>query len=183
MGVCSEVEGILEPYDPQFKLWDEARTYRPGEDVPDVGMASTYAVRINAPPGEPARYLTVQEGKLTNLMAHQPVHGRSVFDKWGGFLGVAGQDQLEEPGPNHIEQAMGILEEALPKAREPAPLRETREPTTMLNPDAGPPMLAHKFHVRTDLEIEIPLPWDLTEAEAERVAAFVRTLPIPPRAR
>lgn len=176
MGVYSEVEGVPEPYDRQFKLWDEARTYRLGDEVPEVGMASTYAVRLNAPPGEHARFLTVQEGKITNLMAHQPVYGKSVFDKWGGYLGRGG-DQLEEPGPSPVETAVSLVEQIVaPKMEE---LKEATENLAEVAAALGTPEHEHTFRLRHDLEIKLQLPTDLTPAEADRIAAFVKTLPIP----
>ena len=194
MGVYSEVEGIPEPYDPQFKLWDEARTYRQGDEVPDVGMADTYSVRLEGGTGKATRYLTVQGGCITNLLAHQPVHMKSVFDKWGRFLGVGGA-RLEDPGPSPLEQALNPIEEALRRARKPS---SWPEPRVLETPRGQVPELqvqehlqrqmperafddelrVHRFWIRNEIEAELRLPADLTEAEAERLAAFVRMLPM-----
>ena len=38
--------------------------------------------------------------------------------------------------------------------------------------------LTHVFHLRTDFDVEIQLPSDLTPREAARIAAFVSVLPI-----
>lgn len=38
-------------------------------------------------------------------------------------------------------------------------------------------LLAHSFHLRPDQTVKFSLPKDLTQAEAERFAAFIRTLP------
>jgi hypothetical protein len=39
-------------------------------------------------------------------------------------------------------------------------------------------LLSHYFNLRADYEIEFTLPIDLTKTEAERLAAFVRSLPL-----
>lgn len=41
-----------------------------------------------------------------------------------------------------------------------------------------PKSLTHTFNLRSDLSIEFTLPTDLTNKEAERIAAFIKTLPI-----
>lgn len=171
MGMFDQVEGILDPYDSQFKLWHaEGSVYQHGDIVPDVGMANTYAVRLNAPGGVPARYLTVQEGKITNLMAHQAVYEKSVFDKWGSYLGRGG-GPLEESGPGPVEEAIALVDAVS--------LRKTKPKPNVTKPEVAP-LLAHRFYLRSDLEIEIQLPADFDVAEAERVAAFVKTLPFGP---
>lgn len=38
-------------------------------------------------------------------------------------------------------------------------------------------LLNHTFHLRSDLSVSLSLPKDLTEHEADRVAAFIKTLP------
>lgn len=50
-----------------------------------------------------------------------------------------------------------------------------------LPPTVSPPggeSLTHIFHLRLDVEVTIDLPADLTPHEAERLAAFIRTLPM-----
>jgi hypothetical protein len=39
-------------------------------------------------------------------------------------------------------------------------------------------MLSHTYNLRVDLPVTIDLPTDLTRNEAERLASFIRTLPI-----
>ncbi|HEY8595861.1 MAG TPA: hypothetical protein VIL84_11530 [Devosiaceae bacterium] len=39
-------------------------------------------------------------------------------------------------------------------------------------------MFAHAFQLRSNLRVEISLPVDLTDHEANRIAAFVKTLPL-----
>lgn len=40
------------------------------------------------------------------------------------------------------------------------------------------PLVSHPFNLRPDLTVTIALPGDLTEKEAERLAGFLRTLPL-----
>lgn len=42
----------------------------------------------------------------------------------------------------------------------------------------GSGLADHSFRVRSDLTIQMKLPGNLTQAEAKRIAAFVRTLPL-----
>ena len=39
-------------------------------------------------------------------------------------------------------------------------------------------MLTHSFHLRADRKVEFSLPDDLTKSEAERLAGFIKALPI-----
>ena len=176
-----EVPGILEPYSSQFQIWErEGKVYKQHELVPSVGMATTYAVWLDAPLGTSVRYLTVQENRITNLMAHQPVPEASVFDKWGKYLGRAG-GPLEEPG-RPAEKAVSMIELAMREAPDTAIDEETQEPTASL---LGPPPMPeevechlHRFWLREGLEVSVTLPLDLTDEEAERFAVFVTTLPL-----
>jgi len=109
MGLFDVVEEVLEPYDQQFKLWGcEGVFYKTGDSVPKVGMADTYAVLLNGSSSEKSRYLWVQEGKITNVMAHQPIVSRAVFDKWGRCLGRGGEE-LESPGLNPVTEAASLM--------------------------------------------------------------------------
>jgi hypothetical protein len=38
--------------------------------------------------------------------------------------------------------------------------------------------LQHSFHLRADTEVTLDLPADLSQSEADRLAAFVKTLPL-----
>ncbi|CAM2065749.1 hypothetical protein SCOR_10220 [Sulfidibacter corallicola] len=38
-------------------------------------------------------------------------------------------------------------------------------------------LLAHSFHLRSDLTVEFELPVDFTKSDADRLASFIRTLP------
>lgn len=171
-----EVPGILPPYDRQVSVWGgDGREYRQHELVPDVGMAKTYSVLLNAPPGTHPRFLTVMDNRITNLMAHQPVHDASVFDRWGKYLGRGG-GQLELPGPSDVEP-VSMVE----LASRPRPTAETIEPPSTPERAERAENHLHRFWLREDLEIKLELPVDLTDEEAERVAVFVTTLPLAAR--
>lgn len=187
MGTYDEVEGILDPYGSQFKLWGcEMAIYKTGDAVPNVGMADTYAVWLDAPPDQKTCFLWVQEGKITNLMAHQPISGKSVFDKWGKYLG-AGGEKLASPGPNAVAAVVGILEEVM--GQSPAETRDRvdelleavdaeKDPLNLPTDDfARPDTIHHRFQLRTDYIVKLKLPEDLTAREAKRLATFLKSLP------
>jgi hypothetical protein len=182
MGTYDEVEGILDPYGNQFKLWDcEMSIYKSGDAVPNVGMADTYAVWLESPPDQKTCFLWVQEGTITNLMALQPIGGKSVFDKWGKFLGVGGE-KLEAPSPGPVAEVMGILSEALGRPLEKAKnrvddlLEEVEKQVEDLE-SAPSETIHHRFQLRTDYIVKFKLPADLTGGEAKRLATFLKTLP------
>jgi len=158
--VTDEVEGILGPYGAQLALWSrDGSIYRQGDSVPSVGMAETYAVRLDAPRETPPRYLWVQRSQITNLMAHQPIEGRSVFDARGRYLGRGGEELEDGTG---AEEQVTILDM----------VRNTRDDVV----DGGP-RLTHRFHLRPGLVVHVDLPVDMTVAEARRLADFVLCLP------
>ena len=208
MGSYDEVPDILEPYDPQFKIWEcEGKTYAQHNLVPDVGRAGTYSVVLAAPREAPVRFMTVQDNRITNLMAHQPVPDASVFDKWGKYLGQGG-GPLDPPGPSAVEEAVSMVELAkrngpfadsprMEKLRGvPMPGVHTEhlrpepeqvavdEMVELARPFQEPPPEGevdchlHRFWLRGDLEVKVKLPLDLTDEEAERFAVFVTTLPL-----
>jgi len=205
VGMYDEVEGILEPYSNQFKLWDcTMSVYKSGDAMPSVGMANTYAVRLDGAPDTRPCYLWVQEGHLTNLMALQPIGERAVFDKWGKCLGRGGE-KLDPPGLNPVAEAVGIVQEILEQQkvpRRPQAVENKSEPDPSVSEIAKeadskpktitelvdelkelgsgiePPEYKHEFRLRHDLEIKLTLPVDLTQAEADRIALFVKSLPI-----
>jgi hypothetical protein len=129
MGTPDHVSGIPDPYDNQFKCWnEESREFSQGDEVVPVGIARTYAVRLNSTPGHPARFLWVQDLKITAVMAHQPIVQKSVFNKWGDFLGEGGE-VLQEPGDGPVGEAMKPLMEMLNvRVPDASPLPEAMRP-------------------------------------------------------
>lgn len=162
------VEVIREPYDPRFQLWKrEGLRLEQGDKVPIVGMAPTYAVRLHSQVPAPARYLWVQDGVITNPMAHQPIGDASVFDAWGRYLGRGGSP-LDPPATGTWEQV--LIREFSPSSS-PSPVEASPTPT------ATTEMLMHRFHLRQDLEIQVSLPADLDERDVGRLCVFLRSLP------
>jgi hypothetical protein len=55
------------------------------------------------------------------------------------------------------------------------------EPVTIESLSEGPDVeetLKHSFHLRADTTVSFELPVDLTQIEADRLAAFIKTLPL-----
>lgn len=85
MGMYDIVDGVQDPYDDQFKLWDcDLTIFRLGSEVPPVRGAFTYSVILNTYEQAPPMYLLVRDGKIAELMAKKPLEGCPVFSKWGG---------------------------------------------------------------------------------------------------
>lgn len=189
MSSYDEVEGILDPYGSQFKLWDcEMKVLKSGDTVPNVGMADTYAVQLDTY-DEAAKpcFLWVQQGKITNLMALQPIAEKAVFDKWGKCLGRGGE-KLAAPGPNPVKQAVGILNEVIEGTKEVVNqkadeiIEDLAQATEKLKEELGEDYertetITHRFQLRHDYTVKLKLPEDLTDREAERIALFVQALP------
>lgn len=162
------IDGIIAPYLPDLAVWGrDGTTYRQGDQVPSLGMAETYAVLLDAPDEAPARYLWVQRGKITNLMAHQPIEGSSVFDVRGRYLGRGGET-LEDVAKNPEDPFRGWISDIVKRAHEG-------------NADAEGPARTHQFYLRPDFVVSVELPVDMTTAEARRLADFVLCLPFPRR--
>jgi len=186
MGSPDTVPAILSPYSKEFRVWEcDGRIYKQHDLVPSVGMVSTYAVLlVSADPEAHPRFLTVQENRITNLMAHQPIDGASVFDPMGKYLGRGGEP-LEPPGRPDTPP-VSMVELAKRSGVLGAVEQETLEPTrTFLEAppegdgeDEGVACHLHRFWLREDLEVKMKLPLDLTDEEAERFAVFVTTLPL-----
>jgi len=51
-------------------------------------------------------------------------------------------------------------------------------PEEQVEQHLGVDMLSHTFYLRADTPVTFELPVDLTKQEAERIAAFIKTLPI-----
>ena len=172
MGSYDEVKGVLEPYDAQVKVWDdELRVYEQGDTVRAVGMAETYAVRLNGPPEEPFRYLWVQDLRITATMAHQPLLKASVFDKWGKYLGRGGEE-LEDRSRNPIEEVLEALTDKKPASGRGSVRHHEAEV------EEDELVVTHRFHLRPDFTVEVELPEDLSRREADRLALFFCAIPL-----
>jgi len=216
--VPDTVEGVQDPYLNQFELWGaEGRQLTTGSEVPSVGMADTYAVQFLGPEDAKPMFLWVQENKITNIMALQPIGQRSVFDQRGTYLGRGGfeLDPIVTKQQSPVDIVTAIKQQTLSKVEEapvsdlveelrkvPMPeqslalsdlVKETEsdeiegeednevidqmlaELQEEMGPDPAP--LLHVFHLRPDFKLQIPLPLDLTEREAERLATFILSCP------
>jgi hypothetical protein len=168
VGVERTVPGILSPYSGVLAVWSGIGEVERGINVGPVGMANTYAVLLDAPPGEPDRFLWVQEQLVTNLMAHQPILANSVFDARGKYLGKGGSD-LDRSSTREPLPLMSLLPPPRQKTRSEMPEKETTQQTVGMTRSVLP--------VRPGIALELLLPEDLTAAEAERLANMVRLLP------
>lgn len=205
-----KVEGVQDPYINHFELWEvEKEELRTGDRVPSVGMAETYAVQYAATEKASPIFLWVQDNKITNVMAMQPIGQRSVFDQKGRYLGQGGYKldpiEIEQPDPvdlvSAVKQNKAKVQMPLEKASEKSQRSVTESSDNFADPSGEalqtsdseliddmlmeleqecPPdskSLVHRFHLRPDLELEISLPMDLTEREAERLATFILSCP------
>ena len=225
MRVPDTVEGVQDPYLNEFQLWGAmGRRFETGSQVPSVGMADTYAVQFVGPENAGPMFLWVQDNRITNVMALQPIGQRSVFDQRGSYLGRGGFDldpivvkkqehvdivtaikQSQAPEPEKVEETkvsnleedkVSDLVEALrnvPMPEGPMAITDLVEEEAEQDDDTevidemlaeleeerapDPAPLLHVFHLRPDFKLQIPLPMDLTEHEAERLATFLLSLP------
>ena len=139
-----------------------------GDFVPAVGIAKTYAVRLNALPSIKPKYLWVHDLKITAVMAHQPIEKAPVFSKWGEYLGTGGEE-LDVPRVSPVEEAtkamMGVIDKQVAKDVKP-PRESARRVRTY----------GHEFQLRDDWKVTLELPIDLTLREVERLSDWVRVL-------
>lgn len=168
------VETILAPYSPCFCLWSKDGTsYRQGDHAGPVGLAKTYAVRLHGPDDAAPRFLWVQDGVLTNPMAHQPIAQAAVFDAWGRYLGRGGES-LSAPGRGPVNSlATAVPADAVEPPSE-APPTKPRAAAPKASPRKA--TFSHTFRLRAAFQVTLDLPNDLTEREANRLAAWVRSL-------
>jgi hypothetical protein len=196
MKTPDRVAGVLDPYINRFELWNNSGAeYATGDAVPAVGMAASYSIQLPAPGNERQVFLQVQDGRITNVMALQPIGDKSVFDPRGRFLGTGGKE-LEPISLALPKKPVDIIT-AVQQMNQPAPptQQQVHEPTTpppvkerpldelidelkeMVDDLPEPDPTVHRFHLRPDFEVKIKLPDDLTEREGERLAAFLKSLP------
>lgn len=183
MGRPDRVRGIISPYDDTFHCWGEGgNEYLQRESVPPVGVAETYAIRLNAPPKQKPKYLWVHDLKITAVMAHQPIEGKSVFSKWGEYLGTGGgtlQEPRTEPVKRAVKATMDIIDKhARPKEDPELPAARQERRTEVVEHKTHPPIpvYRHEFVLREDWKVTLELPTDLTAREAARLSEWVRVL-------
>jgi len=78
--------------------------------------------------------------------------------------------------PSRFVWSVGMVSVGKAAAGEPQDIEQI--PAEEMEEPASADMLAHPFNLRMDLQVTLELPADLSRAEADRLANFVRTLPI-----
>ena len=199
MGTPDVVTGILEPYINGFELWESTgRLYQSGDAVPAVGLATSYSIQLQAPPETRDVILQVQEGRISNVMALQPLEKRSVFDPRGRYLGTGGSKleplsvlPLKPPvdlvtavrqmsSVPEVETTVPVASEANTEELSPSVEEAPPEQTEKEVSQPRMTMVEHKFHLRPGFVIQLSLPDNLTKHEADRLADFFRCLPFAP---
>jgi hypothetical protein len=74
--------------------------------------------------------------------------------------------------PSRFVWSVGMINVGRVAAGEPPQVEEVE------TEEGSEAMLVHSFHLRPETKVEFNLPADLTENEAERLAGFIKTLPI-----
>jgi len=210
MNTSDAVQGILEPYLNAFQLWGKTnKTFNTGDAVPAVGVATSYSVQLpSSDPESRSVFLQVKDGRITNVMALQPLPDSSVFDPFGRYLGTGGGElepmPVTVPKPP-VDVLSAIQEQQAQKKEEVRPQElegyEERTPRTTVHDRAvetpprslgqliediketvdalpDPEPCLHRFRLREDFDLVLDLPDDLTEHEAKRIALFVSSLPL-----
>jgi hypothetical protein len=118
--------------------------------------------------------------RIISLLAAQG-HEISRGDIIGAFRSLedlgAGQFMTGRRGlPSRFVWSVGMVSVGKAAAGEPQDIEEI--PAEELEEAASSDVLVHSFHLRTNLQITLELPADLSGAEADRLANFVKTLPI-----
>lgn len=159
---ADNITDVLPPYSGAVSVWKlGGKTVSQGSEVPQVGMASNYSILLDSEGAPHRRFTWVQDNKVTASLAHQPLHGASVFDARGTYLGQGGET-LQLPLP-HSEGPKSLVEEVMRQSPTP------RKPW---------PTLVHRFRLRRDFEVQFTLPEELTRVDLERLVAFLRLLPL-----
>jgi hypothetical protein len=78
--------------------------------------------------------------------------------------------------PSRFVWSVGMVSVGRAAAGEPQEIESI--PDESFEEESASTLLAHSFYLRVDMPVTIELPVDLTKGEAERLASFVRTLPI-----
>lgn len=82
--------------------------------------------------------------------------------------------------PTRFEWSVGLIDVgrvAQGESVEPTPLHESDNSTLVVPDEQSEGLLDHRFVLRPDFDVHLELPEDLSTAEANRLADFIRTLP------
>ena len=103
MGMFDYIEGIAEDsgYQNQVKCWENLMyTYGVGDPVDPVESFETYSIRVepyyHTRETAEARFITVEDLTITDVFSTEPVPDAPIFDKWGGYLCLGGEDDYQE---------------------------------------------------------------------------------------
>jgi hypothetical protein len=121
-----------------------------------------------------ARILARLQNNGSALGKHEVISGFRLLEEAGCGQYVEGRHGWKSRfvwavgslSASQIAQGANTAVEALPASNEDEEI------------EAEIDTLTHVFHLRTDFDVEIQLPSDLTPREAARIAAFVSVLPI-----
>jgi hypothetical protein len=177
MGMYDTLEGVPEGYDSQLKCWDcTMAEFKLGDEVSPVGIATTYSIQLGGEKLAPM-FILVEELKIKVIGAPDPLTGAPVFDKWARYVGHGGMhlERPEHPIKTALNEALmspwTVQKNSEVKAPVKAPPKQERKEPTV-------PIVTHQLRLRERFGVHLKLPTDLTENEAERIAAWVRALPI-----
>lgn len=122
------------------------------------------------------RLLAIAQSSDKSIRRSDVVGALKQFDRLGAGnfkIGRRGQPSRIEWGSPPTELGrLAVGREALAATEASNPRRKRRD-------DGAEPVrtITHQYMLRPDLHIEINLPDNLTSAEAERLAGFIKTLP------
>lgn len=162
----------------------------PSDSIDSTSLRKLYAASRSA------------KAAFDHFAQRQNNSAQTTIDRLQAALRASGQDvsrrdivdlfkALEEAGcgtfkigrrgkPSRFEWSVGLTDVGRSAAGEHIKVEAiTQAEQEDLDEDANSEeMVEHRYRLRADLELCIPLPSDLTPSEAGRVADFVRTLPL-----
>ena len=133
----------------QIEIWKSEKVVHLGDQVPSVGLADSYSIRL----GE-SRYVRVRENSLVALEESEPAGGSAIFDPSGKYLGRGDSGEFE------------------PIPSKPRPMVEFSQPKS-----SSDKVREHTFWLRDGFRISLKIPTNFSKTEAERLSLFVQLLP------
>jgi hypothetical protein len=178
MGMYDTLTGVPENYDATVKCWDcTMAEFKVGDAVPAVGIAQAYSIQLGAEPTISPRFVIIEALKILTVGAPDPATGTPVFDKWGKYIGHGGKHlaRPENPMTKALDQAiMGQAWTVQKSEAKPSPVATPKGTPSELHAHA----VTHQLRLRDNYGVKLKLPKDLTEEEADRLASWIRALPI-----
>lgn len=176
MGMYDTLAGVPENYDATVKCWNCTMVvFNIGDKVPPVGIAEAYSVQLGAEPTLSPRFVIIEALKIVSVTAVDPAKGAPVFDKWGKYLGHGGKHVARPEQPKVTNESLTgvawtVRKKAAPPKSSSVPKQERKEPAVHV--------VTHQLRLRNNFGVHLKLPTDLTEEEADRIASWVKALPI-----